>query len=137
MEQRVISTVMGAVLGFGVGSTGAAAVTGSESSWFAASLTVGQGGTGGIAVGDGGVLTTFNMGIGGARRSTSPPHCSGTPAPWSSFNTVTMSGSASTVRKVASVLISSSALTGAAGQYGEIDADRAPAALERSMATSR
>ena len=118
-----LSAVMGAVLGFGVGSTGAATVTGSGSGWFAASLTVGQGGTGSIAVGDGGVLTTFNMGIGGAGTVDVSATLLGNAGTVVAFNTVTMSGGTLDVTQGGVVLISSSALTGAAGSV-QIDAGR-------------
>ena len=118
-----LSAVMGAVLGFGVGSTGTATLTGSGSGWFAASLAVGQGGTGSIAVGDGGVLTTFNTGIGGAGTIDVSATLLGNAGTVVAFNTITMSGGTLDVTQGGVVLISSSASTGAAGSV-LIDAGR-------------
>ncbi len=117
---------------------GAATLTGSGSGWFAGSLTIGQGGSGGIAVGDGGVLTTFNTGIGGAGTiDVSATLLRERRHRVVAINTITMSGGTLDVTQGGVVVISASAPTGAAGSV-LIDAGRVLSeAWERSMATSR
>ena len=111
-----LSAVNGAVLGFSAGSQRHGdLLTGSGSGWFAGSLTIGQGGTGSIAVQDGGVLTTFTTSIGGAGTLDVSATLLGNAGTVLAINTITMSGGTLDVTQGGVVVISASTSTGAAG----------------------
>ncbi len=110
-----LSAVVGAVVGFAVGSSGTATVTGSGSSFFASSFTDGQGGGGQVTVTDGGVLTTFTTSIGGGGVLDVTSTLPGNAGTVIAINTMTMSGGTLDVTQGGVAVVSVSLATGPAG----------------------